>query len=72
MKLIGDWELVLKRAWSARLMVLAALLSGAEVALPFFTEMIAPGIMAALSLIVVSAAFIARFVAQQGVGDGTQ
>ena len=34
MKLVSDWRHVLRNAWSVRLIVLAALLSGLEVVLP--------------------------------------
>lgn len=64
---IQNWRQVLVRAWSARLMIIAGLLSGAEVALPFFTDVVPQGIMAALSSMVVSAAFIARFMAQKNL-----
>jgi hypothetical protein len=71
MKLIPDWRQVLKRAWSIRFMLLAALLSGAEVALPFLGDFIAPGLLAALSAVTVSAAFVARLLAQRNMDDGT-
>lgn len=67
MKLIRNWKDVLTKAWSARLMILAGILSGAEVALPYFTAVIPPGILSALSSMVVSAAFIARFLAQKNM-----
>lgn len=68
MKLIQNWQEVLTKAWSARLMVLAGLLSGAEVALPFFTDVIPQGAMAVLSSAVVMGAFIARLLAQKNMG----
>lgn len=64
---VKNWREVLTKAWSARLMIIAGILSGAEVALPFFTDVVPQGIMAALSSLVVSAAFIARFMAQQNM-----
>lgn len=67
MKLIQNWREVLKKAWSARLMILAGLLSGAEVALPWFIGVEPKGSLAALSSIVVGAAFIARFLAQKNM-----
>ena len=67
MKLYDNWKDILKRAWSIRFMVLAAVLSGIEVILPFFNESIPKNIFAALSFICVSAAFIARLVAQRDV-----
>lgn len=70
MALIENWRDVLAKAWSAKLMILAGLLSGAEVALPYFTAVIPPGTMAALSSAVVSAAFVARFLAQKNLPNG--
>ena len=66
MKLYDNWKDILKRAWSIRFMVLAAVLSGIEVILPFFNESIPKNIFAALSFVCVSAAFVARLVAQRG------
>lgn len=67
MTLISNWRDVLTKAWSARLMILAGLLSGAEVALPYFAVIIPQGVLAMLSSTVVSAAFIARFMAQKNM-----
>lgn len=67
MKLYDNWKDILKRAWSIRFMVLAAVLSGIEVILPFFNESIPKNIFAALSFVCVAAAFIARLVAQRDV-----
>lgn len=70
MKIIDEWELVLKKAWSARLMIVAAILSGAEVIVPLFSDALPRGVFAVLSMVTVSGAFIARFVAQENLrGD---
>lgn len=71
--LIDDWNWVLKRAWSTRLLIVAGILSGAEVALSVMAAYavatpIPPGIFAGLSGAVTVAAFIARFVAQSHGG----
>ncbi len=71
MRLVSDWRHVLRKAWSVRLIVLAALLSGLEVVLPFFGEFIPPGVFAALSFLTVAGAFIARILAQKDFEDGT-
>lgn len=68
-RLVADWQWVLKRSWSVRFMVLAALLSGCEVVLPLYSDLIAHGVFAVLSFIVTAAAFIARFVAQSRDDD---
>nr|WP_319389261.1 hypothetical protein [uncultured Cohaesibacter sp.] len=67
MQLVNDWRRVLKRAWSIRLMLLAGVLSGLEVALPIIGDFLPvhPGIFAALSGLTVGAAFVARLLAQQ-------
>ena len=65
--LIENWRAVLTRAWSARLMILAGLLSGAEVALPYCTDVVRPGALAMLSALASSGAFIARFSAQKNM-----
>lgn len=48
-------------------MVLAAVLSGVEVALPFFTAAVPPGVFAAVSFVVVAAAFMARLTVQKSM-----
>lgn len=64
MKLHADWQWLLRRAWSVRLIALAALLSGAEVVLPLMSDLFPRGMFAILSALVTIAAFIARFVVQ--------
>lgn len=72
MRLITDWKRVLQRAWSVRLMLIAALLSGLEVAMPYLDGYvdIPPRLFALLSGLTVAAAFLARIVAQKGVSNG--
>ena len=74
MKLIDNWHDVFTKAWSMRLIILSALLSGFEVALPIIRESIEPlqivptGVFASLAFIVSAAAGIARIVAQPKAG----
>lgn len=71
MRLLDDWKDVLRRAWSIRLMLVAGLLSGAEIALPLL-EGVLPvprGAFAALSGIATAAAFVARLMAQRESGQ---
>lgn len=65
MKLIRNWRAVMLRAWSMRLMFAAGLLSGVEVALPFFSAALPAGVFAGLSFATVAAAFVARLMAQK-------
>ena len=67
MKLYDNWKEILRKAWSIRFLVIAGLLSGAEVILPLFHEDIPKNIFAILSMVFVSAAFVARLVAQRDV-----
>ncbi|PSH68629.1 hypothetical protein CU102_12790 [Phyllobacterium brassicacearum] len=71
MKPVANWRAVLRKAWSIRLMLLAGLLSGAEVALPLLDGVlpIPPGIFAGLTFFTVGAAFVARLVVQKGLSD---
>lgn len=69
-RLISDWRWVLRRAWSVRLLAVAALLSGAEVALAVASAYqidlgIPSTLFAALAGVVTIAATVARFVAQR-------
>lgn len=67
MKPIADWRTVLRKAWSLRLMLLAAVLSAVEVALPFFQPDLPRGLFALLSAVTVGGAFVARLVAQRNL-----
>jgi hypothetical protein len=71
MKLLDDWKGVLRRAWSIRLILLAGLLSGIEVALPLLDGVVSlpRGLFACLSLVMTAAAFVARLLAQKEVAN---
>ena len=69
MEPVSNWRAVLRYAWSVRLMILAAILSGLEVVLQLLPMLgvelpIPPMTFAALSGLVTVAALFARFVAQ--------
>lgn len=67
MKLYDNWKEILRKAWSIRFLAMAGLLSGAEVILPLFHDDIPKNIFATLSMVFVTAAFVARLVAQRDV-----
>lgn len=69
MKLVENWRELLRKAWSLRLMLLAAILSGVEIVLPFFSEAIPRGVFAVLSFFTVAGAFAARLMAQKGLSE---
>ena len=75
LELIPEWQRVIRRAWSIRLIVIAGILSGCEVALPIIDQVVSipRGVFAALSGLVTCGAFVSRFVAQEnlkGNSDG--
>ena len=65
MTLHDNWRTLVRKAWSVRLMVLAFLLTMAEVMLPFFSEAVPPRMFAVLSGLAVAGAFVSRLVAQK-------
>lgn len=73
MKPVANWRLVLRHAWSVRLMIIAALLSGAEVTIQVVIAFgvatpIPSSVLAGFAGLTTIAAFIARFVAQEKLG----
>ena len=74
MELKSNWRDIATKAWSFRFIILAAMLSGFEVALPILREAIEPlgliptGVFAGLSFVATAAAGIARIVAQPRAG----
>lgn len=66
-KLYDNWREILRRSWSIRFILLAGLLSGLEVILPFYADAMPRHIFASLSFACVCGAFVARLVAQKGI-----
>lgn len=71
LRLHPDWKAILKHAWSVRLIVITAILTGAEAALPFVTEFVSanPVVWALITFSVTVAALISRIVAQKDVSS---
>lgn len=69
MQLLDDWKKIARKAWSFRLGILAALLSGVEVILPFFENKFPRGVFAGLAFAVTVSAAVARLVAQPRMAD---
>lgn len=65
MTLKDDWRDVVRKAWSIKFMVLAFMLTMAEVMLPFFSDAVPPRTFAVLSGLAVAGAFVSRLVAQK-------
>ncbi|HEY0120672.1 MAG TPA: hypothetical protein VGC14_02735 [Rhizobium sp.] len=70
-KLVPNWRAVLTRAWSIRLIIVAGILSGCEIALPIIDQFITipRGTFAALTGLVTCGALISRLVAQENMKD---
>lgn len=66
MRLLDNWREVMRKAWSIKFMLLAGLLSGAEVVMSILepSNTLPPGLFAALAGVVTSAALVARLLAQ--------
>lgn len=69
MRLVDDWRRVVRKAWSVRLLALAAVLSGLEIVVPMFPDAMPRGVFAALSFALTCAAFAARLLAQRSMND---
>lgn len=67
MKLYDNWLEIMRRSWSLRLIIVAGILSGCEIALPLIGDQFQPGVFAGLSFAFTTAAFVARLVAQKGI-----
>ncbi len=67
LKFYDNWKEIIRKAWSIRLMLLAGILSGCEVILPLFTDVIPRNAFALLSMLAVTGAFCARLVAQKDI-----
>lgn len=65
-----NWRTVARKAWSVRLMAVAAVLTGLEAVLPLFTPREPSLWFAVTTFVVVCAAIVARFVAQPKMHEG--
>ena len=65
MRLHRDWKWILRRAWSMRLMALAAALTGLEAVAPMFEDVIPRSVFAPLTFWVIALAMIMRVAAQK-------
>jgi hypothetical protein len=65
MQRASDWQRIVRKAWSFRLMLLASVFTTAEAILPLFMDAIPRGLFAMLTLLSVTGGMIARLVAQK-------
>ena len=69
MRLDAEWRRIVKKAWSFRLVLLAAVLSGLEIVLPYMVDKVPNGVFITLSFVVTVAALIARVIAQPKIDN---
>ena len=67
MTLLPDWKRIAKKAWSVRLMVVAAFFTGCEAILPFVDDVLAPRPLAIVAFVGVVGALITRLMVQKGM-----
>ena len=67
MRLDTEWKRIVRHAWSIRFIVIAGLLSGAEIVLPMFSDVIPRNIFAGLSILAVIAGLYSRLVYQRSI-----
>lgn len=69
--LVDDWQTILRKAWSVKFNVAAAICGGAEIAVQIWQpESIRPGVFAGIAFVVSIAATAARVMAQKEISDG--
>lgn len=73
-RLVPNWRLVIRRSWSIWLIVLAGLLSGAEVAINLLpVDLPVPqGLMAAIAASISGFAYVARLLAQKSLHENEE
>lgn len=64
MKLVENWRAILLKAWSLRFIALAGLLEALGLILPEFSDLIPPKAFSIATILLATAAGIARLVAQ--------
>lgn len=65
----SNWKEILRKAWSVRLILLAALFSGLEVIVPLFDDAFPRNTFAVLSGITTAAALVARVMMQRNMDE---
>jgi len=71
MRLVDDWPTILRKAWSVKFNVAAALFGAGEIVVQIWQPAsIRPGVFAGIAAVVSIAATAARVMAQKEVSDG--
>ena len=69
MKLHSNWRLILRKAWSIRLVVLSAIFSAAQLVIPVYGDVLPRDAFAILSALACAGAIIARVFTQKEFPD---
>ena len=74
MTLYSNWRVILRKAWSIRLMLLAGALSGIEALVTIYPDALhlERGTLAVIVPLIIAAALVARLVAQQDLPEGKE
>jgi hypothetical protein len=67
MKLYDNWRTILRKSWSLKFIVIAALLTACEAILPLYMDEFPRDQFAIITFGVIIAAFFARLVAQHDI-----
>lgn len=67
MRLYDNWKQILRKSWSLKFVVLAAILTACEAVLPLYWDQFPRDVFASLTFVTIIAAFIARLVAQKDI-----
>lgn len=70
-KLVKDHKKVARQSWAFRLSIVAAALSGVEMALPLFSDAMPRHVFLIASMLVAVGSAAARLIAQPGMHDDT-
>ena len=70
-KLVKDPKKVARQSWACRLSIVAAALSGVEMALPLFSDAMPRHVFLIASMLVAVGSAAARLIAQPGMHDDT-
>ena len=68
-ELIPEWRRTLRKAWSIRFIILAGLLTSAEILLPVFSDQFDRGTFAIATFFAVTGAFITRVLVQKDLDE---
>jgi len=67
MKLLDDWKIILKKAWSIRLWALASVFEAMSMVLPVFMHSVSQSTFSILALVAAGGGIWARLIEQKGV-----